>query len=86
MSLENQGVFQLLKEVTFRGILTFCKSWKGWLSCAPDGMVGLVQKRPIDLLFIVTIQTASRLSRIGLGVVTRFQLMSGQRVSRLRMR
>jgi hypothetical protein len=28
MSLENQGVIQLLKEVTFRRILTFCKPRK----------------------------------------------------------
>ncbi len=29
MSPGNQGVFQLLEEVTFRGILTFCSSRRG---------------------------------------------------------
>ncbi len=44
MSPGNQGVFQLLKEVTFRRILTFCSSWEGCLSCATDWLVGLVRK------------------------------------------
>ena len=30
-------------DTNFRRILTFCSSWEGWLSCAPDGLVGLVQ-------------------------------------------
>jgi len=40
MSLENQGVFQLLKEVTFRGILAFYNSRKwdySWDICARLG-------------------------------------------------
>jgi len=28
MSPENQCVFQLMKEMTFRRILTFCSSWE----------------------------------------------------------
>ena len=43
MSPENQGVFQLLNEVTFRRILVFYNSWERYLSCAPDGLVELVQ-------------------------------------------
>ena len=45
MSPENQGVFQLLKEVTFRKILAFCNSWEGCLSCASYWLVGLVRKK-----------------------------------------
>ncbi len=44
MSPGNQGVFQPLKEVTFRRILAFCSSWEGCLSCATDRLVGLVRE------------------------------------------
>ena len=43
MSLGNCGVFQLMKEATFWRILVFWSWWEGWLSCATDGLVGLVQ-------------------------------------------
>ena len=45
MSPENQGVFWVLKEVTFRRILAFCNSWEGCLSCASYWLVGLVRKK-----------------------------------------
>ncbi len=45
MSPGNQGVFQLLKEVTFRKILAFCNLWEGCLSCASYWLVGLVRKK-----------------------------------------
>jgi len=37
MSPKNHGVFQLLKEMTFRRILVFCSSWERWLSYARIG-------------------------------------------------
>ncbi len=33
MSPGNQGVFQFLKELTFRRIMTFWSSWEGCLLC-----------------------------------------------------
>ena len=52
MSPENQGVFQLMKEVTFRGILVFynLRKWGyfegAWAvaQCASGWLVGLVQE------------------------------------------
>ena len=43
MSPEKQSVFQLLKEVTLRRILTFFNSWEGCLSCATHGQAGMVR-------------------------------------------
>ncbi len=52
MSPGNQGVFQLMKEVTFQRILTFCNSEK-WgrfggdecaARCASGWLVGLVRE------------------------------------------
>jgi hypothetical protein len=43
VSPENQGVFQLLKEVTLGEILAFYSSWEGILSCATHGQAGMVR-------------------------------------------
>ncbi len=44
MSPENQGVFQILKEVTFRRILTFYQL-VGRVTFFCDGLVRLVRKK-----------------------------------------
>jgi len=44
MSPGNQGVFQLLKEVTFRRILAFCSWLEGCFLCASGWLVGPVQQ------------------------------------------